>query len=64
MITCILVTLAQDCLMASLSSVCVTALVTITRRRGELSGLEHTDAGDSRGPLASRSHYQNHLRGK
>ena len=49
----ILVTLAQDCLMASLSSVWVTALVTTTRRRGELLGAEHTDAGESRGLLAS-----------
>ena len=62
---CKLVTLAQDCLMASLSSVCVMALVTITRRRGELSGLEHTNAGESRGLLASRGSLdQFHLRGK
>ena len=48
---CILVTLAQDCLMASLSSVWVTALVTITSRRGDLPGPEHTDRGESRGLL-------------
>ena len=45
------VTLAQDCLMASLSSVWVTALVTITSRRGDLPGAEHTDRGESRGLL-------------
>ena len=50
----ILVTLAQDCLMASLSSVWVMALVTITRRWGELPGAEHTAAGESSGLLASR----------
>ena len=45
--------------MASLSSVWVTALVTITSRRGDLPGAEHTDRGESRGLLPAEGFKMN-----